>query len=443
VLGEEAVRGVVQQALAHSTADETEVIYMGGQAQLTRFANSHIHQNVAEQNTQVTVRAVLGQRIGVASTNDLGPEALQGVVERALTIARFQQENADYHGLPGPGAYQAVAGYDAATDAASPERRAAAVGAICAEAVAAGLTASGAFSTDSSELAVGNSHGVFAYAPASSAVLTTVIMGASGSGYADGAAVAVDAIDSAAVGGAAVDKATRSRDPISIEPGAYDVVLEEAAVAEMLDYVGFIGFSALAVQEGRSFMRLGEQITGANISIYDDGYDPRGFPMAFDFEGVPKRRVDLIKDGVAHAVVYDSYTAGREPGRQSTGHALPAPNTYGPLPLNLVLAAGSTPKADLIKGIKRGLWVTRFHYVNIVHPLQTVLTGMTRDGTFLIEDGVITRPVKNLRFTQSVLDALRHAEPAETLKLQKSFFGGTLAPALRIEGFNFSSATEF
>jgi PmbA protein len=221
------------------------------------------------------------------------------------------------------------------------------------------------------------------------------------------------------------------------------VVLEEAAVAEMLDYVGFIGFSALAVQEGRSFMRLGEQITGANISIYDDGYDPRGFPMAFDFEGVPKRRVDLIKDGVAHAVVYDSYTAGREPGRQSTGHALPAPNTYGPLPLNLVLAPGRTPKADLIKGIKRGLWVTRFHYVNIVHPLQTVLTGMTRDGTFLIEDGVITRPVKNLRFTQSVLDALRHAEPADTLKLQKSFFGGTLAPALRIEGFNFSSATEF
>jgi PmbA protein len=207
--------------------------------------------------------------------------------------------------------------------------------------------------------------------------------------------------------------------------------------------VGFIGFSALAVQEGRSFMRLGEQITGANISIYDDGYDPRGFPMAFDFEGVPKRRVDLIKDGVAHAVVYDSYTAGREPGRQSTGHALPAPNTYGPLPLNLVLAPGRTPKADLIKGIKRGLWVTRFHYVNIVHPLQTVLTGMTRDGTFLIEDGVITQPVKNLRFTQSVLDALRHAEPADTLKLQKSFFGGTLAPALRIEGFNFSSATEF
>jgi PmbA protein len=207
--------------------------------------------------------------------------------------------------------------------------------------------------------------------------------------------------------------------------------------------VGFIGFSALAVQEGRSFMRLGEQITGANISIYDDGYDPRGFPMAFDFEGVPKRRVDLIKDGVAHAVVYDSYTAGREPGRQSTGHALPAPNTYGPLPLNLVLAPGPTPKADLIKGIKRGLWVTRFHYVNIVHPLQTVLTGMTRDGTFLIEDGVITQPVKNLRFTQSVLDALRHAEPADTLKLQKSFFGGTLAPALRIEGFNFSSATEF
>ncbi len=235
----------------------------------------------------------------------------------------------------------------------------------------------------------------------------------------------------------------RSRAPVDVEPGTYEVVLEEYAVGELLEYLAFIGFGALALQEGRSFMRLGEQITGPNIHIYDDAYDPRGLPMSFDFEGVPKQRVDLIADGVARGVVYDTYTAGREPGKQSTGHALPAPNVYGPVPLNLVLAPGTTPKAALAQGIKRGLWVTRCHYVNIVHPLYSILTGMTRDGTFLIEDGQITRPVKNLRFTQNILEAFQHATLSDTLRLQKGMLGGTLVPAARLGAFTFSSGTEF
>jgi len=169
VLGEERVRATVQQVLAHSDADETEVVFFGGQGQLTRFANSYIHQNVAEQNTLVNVRVALGKKVGVASTNDLGDEALRQVVARAIQIARFQHENPDYPGLPGPAPYQAVDGYSAATADASPELRAAAVGEVCRQANEAGLRASGAFSTDSNEIAVGNSHGVFAYAPASAA----------------------------------------------------------------------------------------------------------------------------------------------------------------------------------------------------------------------------------------------------------------------------------
>jgi predicted Zn-dependent protease len=151
----------------------------------------------------------------------------------------------------------------------------------------------------------------------------------------------------------------------------------------------------------------------------------------------------LIKNGVAANVVYDSYTAGREPGRQSTGHALPAPNTYGPIPLNLRLEPGRTAKADLAKDIERGLWITRLHYVNVVHPVQTILTGMTRDGTFLIENGEVKGPVRNLRFTQSVLEAFKEANLSDTLKLQRGFVGGTLVPAARLRGFNFSSVTEF
>src|SRR5205823_592749 len=147
------------------------------------------------------------------------------------------------------------------------------------------------------------------------------------------------------------------------------------------------------------------QITGGNISIYDDGNDLRGLPVGIDFEGVAKQRVDLISGGVAGEPVYDSYTAGRQEGKHSTGHALPAPNNYRPIPINLIMEGGDTPKQELIKGVERGIWVTRFHYLSVVHPLLTILTGMTRDGTFLIENGEITQPIKNLRFTQNILEA--------------------------------------
>jgi len=189
--------------------------------------------------------------------------------------------------------------------------------------------------------------------------------------------------------------------------------------------------------------RLGEQIVGENVTLWDDGLDPAGVPMPFDFEGVPKRRVTFFDRGIARDVVYDSFTAGRE-GKQSTGHALPAPNSYGPMPLHLFLGAGDSDQAGLLAGIDRGLWVTRFHYVNVVQPTKAILTGMTRDGTFLIENGQITRPVHNLRFTQSVLDALSDIQAIgrEPMMLQDEV-GGTHVPALRIGRFSFTSATQF
>ena len=189
--------------------------------------------------------------------------------------------------------------------------------------------------------------------------------------------------------------------------------------------------------------KFGKRIVGKNISIWDDGFDSRGLPMPFDFEGVPKQRVDIIQSGVAKEVVYDSHTANRE-GKHSTGHALPAPNTFGPIPLNLFMAPGDSSKEEMLSSTSHGLWVTRFHYVNVVHPLKAVLTGMTRDGTFWIENGEIAYPVKNLRFTQGILEALSRVEQiSKRLTLQKTWFGGTVAPALKIESFNFTGATEF
>jgi predicted Zn-dependent protease len=294
-------------------------------------------------------------------------------------------------------------------------------------------------------MAVGNSLVVFAYAPSTSADLTTVIMSDDSSGYAGETALDVRAINAEAVGREAVDKAVRSRKPQLLEPGEYTVILEEYAVAELLSYLAYLGFGALQVQEGRSFManRFGQRITGANISIWDDGLDKTGLPIPFDFEGMPKQRVELITAGIAKGVVYDSHTANRE-GRQSTGHALPAPNPSGPFPGNLFMKAGQHSKQQMLASVERGLWVTRFHYVNPVHPLKAILTGMTRDGTFLIEKGEIQRGTKNLRFTQGVLEAFSAVQMiSEETKLRGGFYGGVRVPALCISHFAFTGATEF
>ena len=206
--------------------------------------------------------------------------------------------------------------------------------------------------------------------------------------------------------------------------------------------LGYLGFSALAVQEERSFVEIGRRIGSDLVSIVDDGRDPAGLPMALDYEGVAKQRVALLEAGVCRGVVHDAQTAARD-GVTSTGHGLPAPNSYGPFPLNLVMEAGTTPRQDLIAGLERGLLVTRFHYTNPVHPKLAIVTGMTRDGTFLVEGGRIVGPVRNLRFTQSYLDAMAGVVAvARERKTLKGFLGGVVVPALRLDCWTFTGTTE-
>jgi predicted Zn-dependent protease len=290
---------------------------------------------------------------------------------------------------------------------------------------------------------VANSKGIRAVQERTTSQLITVHMSPDGgSGYAESAAVDVSAIDPAALGREAAAKAKASVRAASIEPGDYPVVLEEYAVVDLLDMLGYLGFSALAVQEGRSFVELGRQVGSEMVSIVDDGEDLAGLPMAFDFEGVPKQRVDLIEGGICRGVVYDAQTAARE-GRRSTGHGLPAPNSYGPFPINMLMAGGTTSREELISGLDRGLLVTRFHYTNPVHPKLAIVTGMTRDGTFLVEGGRIVGPVRNLRFTQSYLQALAGVTAVgRERKTLRGFLGGVVVPALRIEAFTFTGATE-
>ena len=445
MLGEKRMREIAKQVLSLSTADQTEVLIMSEDSGLTRFANSYIHQNVAERNAMLKVRAVVGKKIGVASSNDLSQEALGRVAETALTIASLQPENPDFVSLPGPSPVAEVEAFDETTAGFGPQDRARAVEVICRLAVDNGLTASGAFTTGVYELAVANSLGVFAYYATTLADINTVIMSDDSAGYAAATAWKAGEINAEAIGAEAVDKALKSRHPRELPPGRYPVVLEEYAVMDIVDMLARLGFGALAVQEGRSFMagHFGERIMSETISIWDDGLDPTGLPMPFDFEGVPKQRVDLIKEGVANAVVYDSYTAGKE-GKASTGHGLPAPNTFGPIPGHIFMAPGQASKEEMLTTMERGLLVTRFWYTRPVHPKLAIVTGMTRDGTFLVEKGEIAYPVKNLRFTQSYIDALANVElVGHATKLQQNWFGGTRVPALKVAEFEFTGATEF
>src|SRR5256885_2101373 len=406
---------------------------------LTRFANNGIHQNVAERDATVRVRVVKEGKTGVASINQMSEAAAADVLKRAVAIADLQPPG-DVVPMPGTAKAQPVEAWSDATAAATPEERADFVQTICAKAGRAGLKAFGAYSTDAGQFAIANSLGAYHHQRSTQATVNSVVMGDAGSGYADRGAIDVRELDKNELSDEVIDKAQRNQNAQPVDPGTYEVVLEEYAVAEMLEFMSFMGFGALAVQEERSFMRLGEKITGDQVSIWDDGLDRSGLPASFDFEGVPKQRVDLITRGVASGLVYDMQTATRA-GRQSTGHGLPAPNTEGPFAVNLFMQPGTAAKTELVSGIKRGIWVTRFWYVRIVHPKASIITGMTREGTFLIENGRITRPVKDLRFTQSILEALQGTLAiSRSTKLQiGEFIGASRVPAVRLKAFTFTS----
>jgi PmbA protein len=438
---------LAERVLAHAEREgvsECEALVMAEDAALTRFANSQIHQNVAETNVSINLRVAVGKRVGVASSGRTDDEGIRRLAANAAAIARVVEELEDWAGLPEPTPIEDVpAGYAQGTAEASPELRADGARAVIAAADAAGVIGYGSFATGTETTAVANSKGIRAAATRTVAQLLTVSMGPDGgSGYAEQAAVDATTIDAAAIGREASDKARATANAVAIDAGDYPVVLEEYAVVDLLDMLGYLGFSALAVQEERSFVEIGKRIGGDLVSIVDDGRDPAGLPMGFDYEGVAKQRVPLVESGVCRGVVYDAQTAARD-GVASTGHGLPAPNSYGPFPLNQVMAGGTASREELIGGLDRGLLVTRFHYTNPVHPKLAIVTGMTRDGTFLVEGGRILGPVKNLRYTQSYLDAIAGTiAVARERKTLRGFLGGVVVPAVRLESWSFTGTTE-
>ncbi len=437
-LAEEVVR--LAQAAG---ATEAEALVVSGESSLTRFANSEIHQNVSSNEILVNLRLVQGRRVGVASSGRTDADGVRALVERAAAIAANVEELEDWAGLPeADGVAPLEIAWSDATAEASPELRADGARAVIAAADAAGVTAYGSFSTDAEAIAVANSKGIRAAERRTTSQLLTVSMGPDdGTGYAEQCSIDATAIDAAAIGRESAQRARSSTEPVAIDPGDYPVVLHHYAVVDLLDMLGYLGFSALAVEEDRSFWEAGRRVGSPLVTITDDGRDPAGLPMGFDAEGVPKQRLALLDAGVCRDLAFDQQTGARA-GRTSTGHGLPAPNPYGPFPTNMVMGPGDASMEELVGGMDRGLLVTRFHYTNPVHSKKVIITGMTRDGTFLVEGGRIVGPVRNLRFTMSYLDALANVEAvSRDRRCVRGFLGGSVVPSLRLSSFSFTGAT--
>jgi predicted Zn-dependent protease len=343
--------------------------------------------------------------------------------------------------MPGPAPYPRAGRHDRATAEADPAARAGLVAGVV-HRLPGGVTAAGACETRELEIALANTRGVRAAGATTAASFSILADAGSGTGWAEGTEPALAELDVAALGERAARKAVDSRDPRDLAPGTYPVVLEPNAASVLIQWLGWLGFGAKAYDERRSFLvgRLGQRVCSPLVTIVDDATAADTIGVGFDFEGVPKRRVTLIDQGVAAGLVYD-FRAAAGHGVEPTGHGLPAPSAEGALPMHLAMLAGTTPQAELVAGLERGLLVTRFHYTNLVNLMDTTITGMTRDGTFWVEDGRVVGAVRNLRFTQSILDALStvRAVGAETEMAAEDGYGAARAPALAIDRFAFSS----
>ena len=442
MIGQDRCEAVLSQVLNQPNIKEADAYLLIQDLNLTRFASNDIHQSVSHSNAQIHIRVVVGKRQGQATTNDLSDGGIQKAVNLAHQNALLMPEDPDFNGLPNPDSTSPVAAHDASTASYSPDSRARVVASACGLAADGGLEASGFFRNGTQESAVMSTKGAKAYHAGTFAGLLVMAISGTSAGWSKGGSWRVADIDSDALAAEAVDKALRGQNPQPVGPGEYTVVLDPYAVDDMLSSLSIYGMGALAVQEGRSWMNglTGEQAMSPLISIWDDGSDMEGWPVPFDTEGIPRQRTQLVQDGVVFEPVHNSYTAGKE-GKQSTGHQFGF--TGPPVASNLFMKSGDSSLEKMIASTQRGLYITRFHYTRLVHNRNCVMTGMTRDGTFLIEDGRITHPVKDLRFTQSYVDALAEVEAVGSQsKLMLNEVGfATKVPALKISRFNFTGVT--
>lgn len=438
------LKRIAERVLKLSAADETEVEIGATTDALTRFANNTIHQNVAEETVSISVRAVVDGRTARATTNKTDDDSLRRAAEAATSLARNEPRSPDLLPMLRAAKYQKVARFFPATANATPQDRAHAVKRVCEMADKTKQTAAGIFSSGFSRFVLANSKGLFAQYEQTRAEFSVTILEQNSSGWAKENSPDIRAIDPDELAARASRKCADSRNPREVPAGQYTAILEPPAV---LDLVGFLfyDFAGTAVLDKRSCFtgRMGKKLLGDNISVWDDAYHPLQTGAPFDGEGVPRQKITLVDKGVPKNLVYARATAKKMQARP-TGHGFSLPNEYGEAPMNLVFAGGNKSVEEMVRSTERGILVTRLWYIREVDPYEKILTGMTRDGTFLVENGRVAGGVRNFRFNQSVLEMLANVEmlgvPVRAAG-EESF--EMVVPAMKVRDFHFSEVTKF
>jgi len=444
MLKRERAKEIFKKVLKYSTADETEAFITSTSYSLTRFANNCIHQNVAEDGLNLSVRAVVNQRTARASTNKLDENSIRQVCEAALALARLRPPNPELLPMPGPQMYRSVDRFDAESAELGPQARAETVRVAIERAEKDGLTAAGVYSNGIQVTGLFNSRGLEAFHEETSSEFSITMLKEGSSGWAKKTSPSCLELEPEVLADRAAGKALENHDQQDIAPGRYTVILEPAAVLDLLGFL-FFDFGGLSVHEHRSCLtdRVGQKLFGENVNVRDDVFHPLQAGAPFDGEGVPRQRVNLVEKGTVSNLVYARATA-RKMGKTATGHGFSLPNEYGEAPMNIVMEGGRTSVDDMVKSTSRGLLVTRLWYIREVDPYQKILTGMTRDGTFWIEDGEVKHAVRNLRFNQSLFEMLNRVDamgvPQRTAG-EESF--EMVVPAMKVNDFNFSSSTRY
>ena len=450
----------------YATADEVECLFYGGHSALTRFANNTIHQNVAEENYGVSVRTVFGGRTARATTNRFDEESLRDVVKASEDLARVQEPDADLLPVPDAGegarttqgrSTQALPSrHFEQTAALTPAQRADGVGKIVSIAQKHKFTAAGIFASSESVEGIFNSRGLSRWHTQTSAEISITMLAPDSSGWQKANSPNVANLDPVSLAQISADKAAKSAAPREIPAGKYTVILEPSAVLDTVGF-GFFDFGGLAILDQRSFLnnRIGTQLFGENINIWDDVSHPQQSGSPFDGEGVPRQRLKLVENGVVQRLVYarasaekmkKSEHADKVGPIEPTGHGFPIPNEMGEAPMNIVFESPRNPKTveEMIASTERGILVTRLWYIREVDPYEKILTGMTRDGTFLLENGKIVCGLRNFRFNQSLIEMLSKVEQMSTpvrTSGEESF--DMVVPAMKVRDFNFTEVTKF
>ena len=423
---------------------EAEVAASNGNLALTRFANSFIHQNVAEDGDAVSLRVAVDGRVASSQTTVTTPESLGAFVEAALDTAALQPVDEDWPGLAPPATVPDVAHVDEATYDADPAARAS----LVKDFVAAGdgLLAAGYCQTEGRTEAFANSAGQSASGRHSSAIIDGIHQTGTSAGCAHAASVSIGDLDGVAVGKLAATRAVDSAVPFDTKPGEYEVILAPEAVATIAVFLGFYGFNGKMLSEGQSFVELETKQFDEQFQMWDDVTDPRAMGVAFDTEGTPKGHLDLVVDGVTRGVAHNRKTA-KKVGVASTGNNVPGAEGWGPIPTNVFVGGGNESVDDLIASVERGIYVSTFNYCRILDPKTMVVTGLTRNGTFMIENGRITDAVTNLRFTQSFVDCFGEGKIlglGDDARFADSEFapGIMYVPTMRLGSWNFTGGAE-